>query len=326
MVELEKRISGDWIEIKSKANNLPGLLELLAVPALAMRTASGKLRQCVEQGVVEFKRTMLAPVLVALETSRYKSLDGGEMGEHEGSLSLMLLAILTQRLLATQVLPLSQRQRPKPVVDVESLGLNAILSDINSRIKADPGVRSHSAVKNILMQVQLYTRENQKMRELLPTIKPDMRTAFLANFTRTFGNIVGSIRRQYGALLEEQVASQQASPDSFSLANLSLKELAPLLASQAREVSRMRSTFGWAPKERFDEALRSTVLWYRDHESWWRKLLARRIDFARAFSPGAGRSTTCADVAAARPRPPARQKARAGRKAAARKARRGQIR
>jgi dTDP-glucose 4,6-dehydratase len=94
----------------------------------------------------------------------------------------------------------------------------------------------------------------------------------------------------------------------------------------AVDSSRMRSTFGWAPKERFDEALRSTVLWYRDHESWWRKLLARRIDFAKAFSPGAGRSTTCADVATAGPRPPARHKARAGRKAAARKARRGQTR
>src|SRR5271157_2066106 len=123
MVELEKRISGDWIEIKSKANNLPGLLEFLAVPALTMRSASSKLRHCVEQGVVEFKRTLLAPVLVALETSRYKSLDGAEMGEHEGSLSLMLLAILVQRLLATQVLPLSKQQRRKPVVDVDTVGL-----------------------------------------------------------------------------------------------------------------------------------------------------------------------------------------------------------
>ncbi|HET6487006.1 MAG TPA: hypothetical protein VFH83_11335 [Spirochaetia bacterium] len=251
MVELEKRISGDWIEIKSKANNLPGLLEFLAVPALTMRSASGKLRHCVEQGIVEFKRTLLAPVLVALETSRYKSLDGAEMGEHEGSLSLMLLAILVQRLLATQVLPLSKQQKRKAVVDVETVGLNAILADINARVKANPAIRANLAVKNILMQVQLYTRENQKMRELLPTIKPDMRTAFLANFTRTFGNIVGSIRRQYATLLEEQVESLQSSQDTFSLANLPMKDLAPLLATQAREISRMRSTFGHARDEKY---------------------------------------------------------------------------
>lgn len=32
---------------------------------------------------------------------------------------------------------------------------------------------------------------------------------------------------------------------------------------------------GWAPKLDFEEALRLTVEWYRDNETWWRKLKAR---------------------------------------------------
>ena len=80
---------------------------------------------------------------------------------------------------------------------MESIQVGAILGDVNARIKANPALRGHAAMKNILMQVQRYNAENQKMRELLPTIKPEMRTAFLANFSRTFDEIIGSIRRHY---------------------------------------------------------------------------------------------------------------------------------
>ena len=57
-----------------------------------------RLRLSVEQGIIEFKRTMLSPVLVALETARYKSLDGDEMIEQERTLSALLFSVLVQRL------------------------------------------------------------------------------------------------------------------------------------------------------------------------------------------------------------------------------------
>jgi dTDP-glucose 4,6-dehydratase len=36
---------------------------------------------------------------------------------------------------------------------------------------------------------------------------------------------------------------------------------------------------GWKPEAKFDEALASTVRWYRDHEAWWRKIKDRSPDF-----------------------------------------------
>jgi len=36
---------------------------------------------------------------------------------------------------------------------------------------------------------------------------------------------------------------------------------------------------GWTPEAGFDEALASTVLWYRDHEAWWRKIKERSVEF-----------------------------------------------
>jgi hypothetical protein len=250
MAELEKRISGDWIEIREKSNDFHALLEALALPPHELKAAADRLRHSVEQGIVEFKRLMLSPVLVALETARYRTLAPDDLAVQEKSLSLLLFTVLVQRMLCTELVPMARPPAAKRDFGVESLQVNAILSDVNARVKANPELRAHTAVKNILMQVQRYNLENQKMRELLPAIKTEMRTAFLSNFTRTFEEIIGSIRRHYLGLLQEDAAAETARREGFSLALMPLKDLAPLLASQAKEVARFRSTLAHAREEK----------------------------------------------------------------------------
>ncbi len=243
------------------------------------------LRHSVELGVIEFKRTLLAPVLVALEAARYKSLAGDDMGAQEKSLTVLLLAILVQRLFCTEIIPLARPREEKRDFGVDALQVSSILTDLNSRLKSNPGLRAHPAVKNILMHVQRYNGENQKMRELLPTIKPEMRTSFLANFTRTFDEIIGSIRRHYASILQEEAAAGKARKEGFSLTLVPLKELAPLLVSQAREVSRFRSTLAHAREEKYKtrEALvrlydgRQVVLKLVEDESKAYRRLCQRI-------------------------------------------------
>jgi hypothetical protein len=251
MPDLDKRISGDWIELREKANDLYTLLEVLAVPPHQLAASAEMLRHSVEQGVVEFKRTLLSPVLVALETARYKSLAADDMEAQEKSLAVLLLSVLVQRLFCTDVLPLARPHEEKRDFGVEALQVSSILTDVNARLKGNPVLRAHPAVKNILMQVQRYNGENQKMRELLPTIKPEMRTSFLANFTRTFDEIIGSIRRHYAAILQEDASVEKARKEGFSLTLVPLKELGPLLVSQAREVCRFRSTLAHSREEKY---------------------------------------------------------------------------
>src|SRR5208282_3186897 len=241
MSDLEKRISGDWIELREKANDLHTLLDALAVAPHHLRAAADALRHSVEQGIIEYKRTTFAPVLVALETARYKSLAPDDMGAQEKSLGVLVLAILVQRLFCMETIPLVRPRDEKRDFGVDSLQVGAILGDVNARLKTNPGLRGNTAVKNILMQVERYNTENRKMRELIPTIKPEMRASFLSNFSRTFDEIIGSIRRQYSTLLQEESAADKARKEGFSLAALPLRELAPLLATQAREVLKFRS-------------------------------------------------------------------------------------
>jgi dTDP-glucose 4,6-dehydratase len=37
----------------------------------------------------------------------------------------------------------------------------------------------------------------------------------------------------------------------------------------AIDATKMKRELGWSPKHRFDEAIRTTIQWFRDHESWW---------------------------------------------------------
>jgi dTDP-glucose 4,6-dehydratase len=40
----------------------------------------------------------------------------------------------------------------------------------------------------------------------------------------------------------------------------------------ALDATKMRAEFDWRPLHTFDDALRRTVLWYRDHPAWWQRV------------------------------------------------------
>ncbi len=40
----------------------------------------------------------------------------------------------------------------------------------------------------------------------------------------------------------------------------------------ALDAAKMRAEFDWRPRHTFDEALRRTVLWYRDNPTWWQRV------------------------------------------------------
>ena len=51
----------------------------------------------------------------------------------------------------------------------------------------------------------------------------------------------------------------------------------------AVDSSKIRARLGWLPREDFREGIHQTVLWYRNNRDWWKRLLARRIDFSKSF-------------------------------------------
>ncbi len=39
--------------------------------------------------------------------------------------------------------------------------------------------------------------------------------------------------------------------------------------------TKMRAELGWTPRISFEDGLRDTIAWYREHPEWWRPLLGR---------------------------------------------------
>jgi dTDP-glucose 4,6-dehydratase len=40
----------------------------------------------------------------------------------------------------------------------------------------------------------------------------------------------------------------------------------------AIDASKIKRELGWEPKHRFEEAIKTTIQWYKDHQSWWRAI------------------------------------------------------
>ncbi|MDB5332654.1 MAG: rfbB [Phycisphaerales bacterium] len=40
----------------------------------------------------------------------------------------------------------------------------------------------------------------------------------------------------------------------------------------AIDAAKIKRELGWEPKRRFEEAIKTTIQWYRDHEHWWRAI------------------------------------------------------
>lgn len=40
----------------------------------------------------------------------------------------------------------------------------------------------------------------------------------------------------------------------------------------AIDASKIKNELGWSPKHKFEEAIKTTVQWYKDHQAWWRAI------------------------------------------------------
>jgi len=251
MVELERRISGDWIEAREAAADQYTLSKFFQLTPERLHDIARSLRLCVEEGVLEYKGALLRPVFISLEAMQYQSVSFVELELHDRPLENLLFVILLQRLVCSGVITLS-KGRTVISIPTEAIGVNAILADIKQRIRLSADFQKHPAVKNIFVQVTIYQKEKKKMEDLLPTIKEDKSDTFRGNFQEVFQKIFDSIRKNYADLLAEEEARRlEQEGQSDILYRASLKSLVPLLNDQAKEVSRLRSTLAFARSDKY---------------------------------------------------------------------------
>jgi hypothetical protein len=251
MVDLERRISGDWIEAREAAADQYALVKSFSLDADRLHDIARSLRLCVEEGVLEYKGALLRPVFISLEAMQYRSVSFVELELHDRPLENLLFVVLLQRLVCSGAIA-PAKGKTIPSISAEHIPVDAILANLKQRIRLNGDFLKHPAVKNIFVQVTIYQKERKKMQDLLPTIMPEKRETFRRNFQDIFQKIFGSIRKNYVDLLvEEEAQRQEQEGQSDILYRASLKSLNPLLTEQAKEVSRLRSTLAYARADKY---------------------------------------------------------------------------
>ena len=251
MIELERRISGDWIDLREASKNQYSLIEYLELDSEALERLAEELRRAVEEGLIEYKDMILRRTFITLEAVQFQSVRFEELKAREQPLKDLVFIVMLQRLLCTGVIPLS-KSKSAGSLNPDDLDVSSVLAEIRNRIKMDPHFQKHPAVKNIFVQVALYQKERKKMEELLPTIKPEKKEVFRANFGATFKGIFDSIKKNYTDIINEEESLRLEKENRRDLLyRVPLKDLAPFLHNQAQHVCRICSTLAYAREDKY---------------------------------------------------------------------------
>ncbi len=250
MENIDKRITGDWIDLREASKNFYSLVEYLKPDKNTLNKLINQINSSIEEGLIEYKYSSLMPVFMALENMKYQSLNAEEMLKQEKNTQDLLLIISLQKMLSQGIISLSA-SKTKSERQFVNLDVTTIVSDIKTRIKNNPEVKQHPAIKQILVQINRYQREYEKMRELLPKIKFEAIYSFLNNFVQVFDSIFASIRKNYSEIISEEEQKEKRKKISHLLPVLSIKKLTPIFENQAKEISKIRSVLSFAREERY---------------------------------------------------------------------------
>jgi hypothetical protein len=251
MQDLERRISGDWIDLREAGKDQYTLIEHLALSAQDLDRLAQELSRAVEEGLIEYKDMILRRTFITLEAVQFQSVRFEELQAREQPLKDLVFVVMLQRLLCTGVIPLPKSKTGESL-SPDELDVNAVLAEIRNRIKQDPNFQNNPAVKNIFVQVALYQKERKKMEELLPMIQADKMDVFRANFGATFKRIFDSIKKNYTDILKEEESRRLEKENKRDLLyRVPLKDLAPFLQNQAQHVCRICSTLAHAREDKY---------------------------------------------------------------------------
>ena len=239
MQELERRVTGDWYDLREAGKDQYALIEFLRFSAQDLGRLAEELRGAVEEGLIEYKDMILRRAFITLEAVQFQSVRFEELQAREQPLKDLVFIVLLQRLLCTGVIPLP-KSKDGDGLSPEDLEVSGVITEVRNRIKRDPGFQKHPAVKNIFVQVALYQKEKKKMEELLPMIQAEKMDVFRANFGAAFKRIFDSIKKNYSDILKEEESRRLDKENRKDLLQrVPLKDLAPFLHNQAQHVCRI---------------------------------------------------------------------------------------
>ena len=259
---LEKRVAGDWFEVKERLHRPDELYDDLFPRDAQDRTAgfavtasaAQRLEEAVEGGVFDVRRRMAGEILGELADAEYSSEVFSRLDAlADEAAGLVLVGAVQRALLAGEISFVTGAGEAEPsgssVKETENAEINEIVREIKEIVVSDPDANMNAAIKNILHQVQKYREEAATYKKLKEQANDFRLEMYKKTFTATFKEIFTSIRKNYATYIEEQEEKRRAAIGT-PVDGLDVRPWIRMLVADLEPVSRMRSTIAYAAEER----------------------------------------------------------------------------
>ncbi len=291
MGELEKKISGDWYEIRRALDEPDTLVDQLEITPEEFREAAEKLRFAIDEGIVEYKRDLLHTVMTPLKSLRW---DSKAITDLEKSVRQSAVGVLTpavQRLFALGMLRLynlkNENQEEPPAIqeteEKDTPDIKTIVAEVQEIVKERPELRTHQEVKRIMMQLKNYNTELEKMKSLAPNIPREKQEGFKKNFNEIFSDITEKIQNAYRSLIREELTEPKQVENLPILKRYDFYGMEKMYREQIANAARIHSTIRFAEKERFQ--MREVLVELAAGEPFYDGLLKRELEEYRHLAP-----------------------------------------
>ncbi|MFP4363244.1 MAG: hypothetical protein ACLFR1_05195 [Spirochaetia bacterium] len=247
MKDLERKQSGDWYDIREAAKKHADFMLFIKPDAEFLNKALTNLRNAAEGGIVEAKKEALKGVFQTASDAQYRSIELSRLAPLEDTLFTLIFCIILQRMYVTGVIELKERQAE---YDKSDYDLKSIMGDIQKRVSKNPETAKKQTVKNILVNMKLYSKELESAKSLTANLSKEKAKAVAENLKKRLAEITQTIQRNYVEILKED-EEKPGTEKISSIPGFGNKDFARVLTEQARLFTEFRAALQWVRKERY---------------------------------------------------------------------------
>jgi chemotaxis protein histidine kinase CheA len=260
-IELEKRVSGDWFDLKEAVSDPVAAAAAAGLDPIALKQIADRLRYSVEEGIMEFKRTTLLSILSTLDSLTYDSRAFTSLESGAVEAAAASWACLQQRRIALGREKIEetrergahlQEEKKEPPVDTAT-----VFETVHKLFSKYPELKNEPAGKMVILQLKQYRQEMAKLKELMENIPQEKRKPLRENFAYRLHEILEKVQ-QGCETLQESVAETEKDDkeetEGFVLTRVDQEKLASLskrFLQEAEHFNRFRSVMRFAIEEKY---------------------------------------------------------------------------
>ncbi len=256
MNDLTALTEQEWYALEKSAGDPDKLISAFKLQAEELDTILQDLRNCVMEGVFEYKRNQITALLRPLQSLQYDSKAIAMLPQQITKGKELLMVTLLQRLFCLKGIKLSTAKTPNSSSEIQEsnteTSIRDILTFVQQEIKKDPDKIKNPEIKKIIMYSKMYQQEIHKLKDLLASVPEGKKESVKKNFKNSLNDIAAKLNVSYNTLTEEDRNKEKNAAPGSILTRTDYSPAVPVITRQCRNYSEILTTLKFAEKEKFN--------------------------------------------------------------------------